>query len=151
MKTITRNQTNRFSLLNLAHGSVIVLSVTILFCASADAKEKKIPESWKPYMQEQFELKKGYQMYHTDDSIVVLADEERVAKTPGIERLRILKFDMADITPEIFTGIRTGKQAKDLCELLIQGAIVTDMETYQKLLKVHRAAGFDQLVKDGEL
>jgi hypothetical protein len=47
--------------------------------------------------------------------------------------------------------IRTEQQARELCEQQLRGALVADAKSYQELLKVHQAAGFQPLVDSKEL
>jgi len=116
-----------------------------------DQKQRQIPETWKPYGSPQFELKEGLRMYHTQGSIIVDHDEGATIDRKPVEELLYIKLERADNVPKVFAGIRNETQARELCELLINGAMVKDAKTYQELLKVHRAEGLEPLVKDEEL
>jgi hypothetical protein len=124
-------------------------------CERVDADnpttEPKVPDTWKRYGTEQFELKKGLRMYHAEGTIVV--DHDKGVTPDGFhgEELLYMQLERAGNAQKVFAGIRNEKQAKELCELLMHGAIVDDAKAYQGLLKVHRDAGYEQLVKDGEL
>lgn len=154
MKTIATttspDQNRRVAALKMAGRCVTAISLSILLPASALA-EPNVPDTWKPYGPPQFELKKGLRMYHAEGTIVV--DHDKGVTPDGFhgEELLYLQLERAPIVPKVFAGIRNVKQAKELCELLIHGAIVDDAKAYQGLLQIHRDAGCEPLVKDGEL
>jgi hypothetical protein len=145
----TKNKTNtspdqngKLSSLKMARRCMAAMSLTFLLPASAFAGPK-VPDDWKPYGPEQFELNKEFRMYKSHGTILV-------KDSRGGELLR-LQLERVDLTSKVFSGIRTEKQAKELCELLINGATVDDAKSYQGLLQVHREVGKEQLIKDEDL
>jgi len=136
----------------LFFGAVSLIAIT----ASADAGDT-IPGNWQPYHPKVLELKPGYKLYQPDGGRRILVDTPNkpqyiLVDTRGDEVTRLQMEQTVHLTSACFAEIRTVEQARELCELLIQGgAIVDDAESYQKLLKVHRDFGLKQLVADKEL
>jgi|GEM_PF-5648783 len=110
--------------------------------ASADAGDA-IPDTWRPYSFKHLEMKPGYKMHHDGRWTVIV-------KRPGNES-HLLRMENAGTASVSFAEIRSAEQARELCELLIHGAIVEDAESFKRLVKVHRDAGCENTVDDKEL